>query len=241
MERAAGLIAGARYLVAFTGAGISAESGIPTFRGEDGLWKRFDPEKVASLPAFLRDPTDYWRFSRDHRPRTADPNPAHGVLAELERRGKLRAVITQNTDGLHQKAGSNRIIELHGNSHRVRCLDCQAEYPRADVDAMARAHIPPRCPRCDGRYLKPAVVFFGESLPAGAFAGAQAEAGRADVMLVVGSSLQVYPAAGIPRLAHDGGAQLVILNAEPTPFDGWAACLLRGAAGLLLPRLLDLM
>jgi len=238
---AARLVASARYLVAFTGAGISAESGVPTFRGEDGLWKRFDPEKVASLPAFLRDPSDYWRFSRDHRPRTADPNPAHRALGELERRGKLQAVITQNTDGLHVRAGSTRVIELHGHSHRVRCLDCRAEYPRAEVDAMARLHIPPRCPRCDGRYLKPAVVFFGESLPAIPFAAAQAEAGRADLLLIVGTSLRVYPAAGIPRLAHDHGAQLVVLNAEPTPFDSRAACLLRGAAGQLLPRLLELI
>jgi NAD-dependent deacetylase len=232
------LIAQARHLVAFTGAGVSAESGIPTFRGEDGLWKRFDPEKVASLRAFREDPTDYWRFSRDHRPRAAEPNPAHHALAELEKRGRLITVITQNTDGLHQRAGNQRVIELHGTSHRVRCLDCDADFPRVEIDALARLEIPPRCPRCAGRYLKPAVTFFGELPPQTAFAEANAEAVEADVMLVIGSSLQVHPAAGIPRRALEHGAELVVINPEPARYDERARCLLRGPAGTMLPALL---
>ncbi len=238
---AAQLIRRSRYLVAFTGAGISAESGIPTFRGPDGLWTLFDPEKVASMRAFREDPSDYWRFSVNHRPRTAEPNLAHHALVALEHRGHLRAVITQNTDGLHQRAGNRRVIELHGNSHRVRCLDCRAEYPRAEVDAMAHASIPPRCPHCDGSYLKPTVVFFGEALPPDAFAAAETEAAQADLMLVVGSSLQVHPADRIPRRGVEQGAELVILNLEPTPLDDWARCVLRGAAGELLPALVQML
>jgi NAD-dependent deacetylase len=150
-------------------------------------------------------------------------------------------VITQNTDGLHQKAGSAEVIELHGSSAKVICLDCEARYPRADIDALNRQHCPPSCPACGGRYLKPTVVLFGEPLPIPAFARAQALAAEADVMLVVGSSLQVYPAAGIPRLARDSGAELLIINAEPTPFDGWARVVLHGKAGEILPRILELV
>lgn len=241
LAAAAAIIGRSCHLVAFTGAGVSAESGIPTFRGANGLWKQFDPEKVASLAAFRQDPADYWRFSRDHRPRSAEPNPAHHALVHLEHRGQLRAVVTQNTDGLHQRAGNSCVIELHGNSHRVRCLDCDAHYPRAEIDALARVSIPPHCPRCGGCYLKPTVILFGEALPAAAFEAARSQVERADVVLIVGSSLQVHPAAGIPRRALEHGAQLVILNAEPTPLDDAASMVLRGAAGVLLPGILDLM
>ncbi len=180
LRPAARIIGQSRHLVAFTGAGISAESGIPTFRGVNGLWKLFDPEKVASLAAFRKDPTDYWRFSRDHRPRSAQPNAAHHALVHLERRGHLQAVVTQNTDGLHQGAGSGCVIELHGSSHRVCCLDCGARYPRTEIDTLARMAIPPLCPLCNGRYLKPTVVLFGEALPAAAFEAARAQAEQAD-------------------------------------------------------------
>jgi NAD-dependent deacetylase len=239
--QAAELLSQARAVVAFTGAGISEESGLPTYRGEGGLWRKFDPYKVASIQEFRRDPTVYWSYSLTHRRLGADPNPAHLALAQLERRGRLRAVITQNTDGLHQKAGSSEVIELHGSSAAVVCLDCEARYSRPEIDALNAAQCPPRCPSCGGRYLKPTVVLFGEPLPILALARAQELAAHADAMLVVGSSLQVYPAAGIPRLARDAGADLVIVNAEPTPFDSWAQVVLRGKAGELLPRVLGLI
>lgn len=232
---AAGLLVRARSVVAFTGAGISEESGLPTYRGKDGLWTRFDPYKVASLTEFRKDPSLYWSYSLAHRRIGAEPNAAHRAVVALERAGRLPAVITQNTDGLHQKAGSTEVVELHGSSAAVVCLDCHARYPRPEIDALNRQHCPPSCPGCGGRYLKPTVVLFGEPLPIDALARAQALATQADVMLVVGSSLQVYPAAGIPRLAHDSGAELVIVNAEPTPFDRWARVVLHGKAGELLP------
>ncbi|HYS01889.1 MAG TPA: NAD-dependent deacylase [Candidatus Eisenbacteria bacterium] len=241
LAQASELLSRASSAVAFTGAGISEESGLPTYRGEGGLWTKFDPYKVASIEEFHKDPTVYWSYSLSHRRIGADPNPAHLALVELERAGRLRAVITQNTDGLHQKAGSAEVIELHGSSANVICLDCEARYPRADIDALNRQHCPPSCPACGGRYLKPTVVLFGEPRPVAAFARAQALAAQADMMLVVGSSLQVYPAAGIPRLARDSGAELLIINAEPTPFDGWARVVLHGKAGEILPRILELV
>lgn len=236
---AATLLGRARSAVAFTGAGISVESGIPHFRGEGGLWTKFDPYKVAHIDTFRRDPAEYWTYSLNHRRTDAEPNPAHRTLAELERRGHVRAVVTQNTDGLHQKAGSGRVIELHGSSHAVVCLDCEARFPRDEIDRLNREHCPPSCPACGGRFLKPTVVLFGESLPEAPLRSAQFLAMAADVVLVVGSSLQVYPAAGIPRLARQHGAELCIVNAEPTPFDEIASVVIHGKAGEVLPEIVS--
>jgi NAD-dependent deacetylase len=202
LAEAAALLGRARTGIAFTGAGISVESGIPHFRGEGGLWT----------------------------------NPAHRALVELEQLGHLRAVVTQNTDGLHQRAGSSRVVELHGSSHEVVCLDCDARLPRDQADEMNRERCPPSCPACGGRFLKPTVVLFVEALPVAALRDAQALAMAADVVLIVGSSLQVYPAAGIPRLARERGAKLCIVNAEPTPFDDVASVIIHGRAGEILPQ-----
>jgi NAD-dependent deacetylase len=231
------LLSGARSTVAFTGAGISAESGIPVYRGEGGLWTKFDPYKVAHIDTFRADPAQYWSYSLQHRRTDAQPNAAHRALAELERQGRLSGVITQNTDGLHQKAGSETVIELHGSSHAVLCLDCGQRFPRVDIDRLNREQCPPRCPACDGRFLKPTVVMFGEALPSDALLDAQTLAIAADLMLIVGSSLQVYPAAGIPRMAREAGARLCIINAEPTPFDGLASVVMHGKAGEILPEI----
>ena len=241
LAQGAELLSRASSAVAFTGAGISKESGLPTYRGEGGLWTQFDPYKVASIEEFRKDPSVYWSYSLAHRRIGADPNPAHLALVELERAGRLHGVITQNTDGLHQKAGSAEVIELHGSSAMVSCLDCEASYPRPEIDALNRQHCPPSCPSCRGLFLKPTVVLFGEALPVATLRDAQALAMAADVVLIVGSSLQVYPAAGIPRLARDSGAELLIVNAEPTPFDRWARVVLRGKAGEILPRILELV
>jgi NAD-dependent deacetylase len=237
LAEAAVLLRGARAGLAFTGAGISVESGIPHFRGEGGLWTKFDPYKVAHIDTFRKDPAQYWTYSLNHRRTDAQPNPAHRALVQLEEWGHLRAVVTQNTDGLHQKAGSGRVIELHGSSHEVVCLDCGARVPRDEADRMNREHCPPSCPTCAGRFLKPTVVLFGEALPVDALRDAQALATAADVVLIVGSSLQVYPAAGIPRLAREHGAEVCIVNAEPTPFDSLAAVVINGKAGEILPEL----
>ena len=241
VSQLAGLLGCARTAIAFTGAGISVESGIPHFRGEGGLWTKFDPYKVAHIDTFRRDPAQYWTYSLNHRRTDAEPNPAHHALVELERRGQLLAVVTQNTDGLHQKAGSRRVVELHGSSHAVVCLDCEQRFPRADIDRLNREQCPPTCPACGGQFLKPTVVLFGEALPVNALHEAQSLAMAADLILIVGSSLQVYPAAGIPRLALEHGGELAIVNAEPTPFDDRAVVVIHGKAGEVLPQILRRM
>jgi NAD-dependent deacetylase len=232
-------MASARRGVAFTGAGISVESGIPHFRGEGGLWTVFDPYRVASIHRFKEDPTDYWTYSRTYRRTGAEPNPAHRAVVDMERRGHVRAVITQNTDGLHQKAGSREVVELHGSGANVICLDCERRYPREEIDRLNRERCPPNCPGCGGRYLKPTVVLFGEPLPVEAVERAQQLSETADLMLVVGSSLQVYPAAALPQRALAAGATLCIVNAEPTPYDELAAVVVHGKAGEVLPAIVS--
>lgn len=241
LRAAAALVRAARRGVAFTGAGASAESGHRTYRGEGGLWKEYDPVKVASIGNFVQDPASYWEVARVRWQSyvTARPNPGHTALAELEDAGHLAAVVTQNVDGLHRMAGSSRVIELHGNGTTVRCLDCGATEPRAGVQARLDAEMPPRCPRCGGRHLKPAAVFFGEPLPAAAVESAYELARACDLMLVVGSSLAVYPAAYVPRQARRAGAPLVIVNAEPTPLDGDADVVIHGRSGEVLPQILQ--
>jgi NAD-dependent protein deacetylase/lipoamidase len=243
VAHAAELIRHARTGVALTGAGISAESGIPTFRGEGGLWKQYDPVKVASIEYFLADPSAYWKVSKSRGSvaLAAHPNGGHRALAALEASGRLIAVATQNTDGLHQDAGSRNVIELHGSSRTVQCLDCGNRELRSEVQARLEVEMPPRCPRCGGLFLKPTVVLFGEPLPQPAIQQAIELARAADVMLVVGSSLVVYPAADLPLIALRFGAQLIIINAEPTPFDEHATVVLQGKSGEILPEIADLI
>jgi len=225
--------------VALTGAGISAESGIPTFRGEGGLWRQYDPVKVATIENFMADPRSYWEVARERGPAVlaAEPNPGHYALSGLEKAGRLVAVITQNTDGLHQDAGTENVIELHGSGRTVECLDCGTRESRADVQRRLDFQLPPRCRICGGSFLKPTAVFFGEPMPEAAVAEAIRLAEQADVMLVVGSSLVVYPAAEIPLVAARAGAPLIVLNAEPTPLDRFAEVVIRGRAGEVLPEI----
>ena len=239
VHRAARLLAGAHRAVALTGAGISAESGIPTFRGAGGLWTHYDPIKIASIDTFMEDPQAYWSVARERGPAVlaAEPNPGHYALAGLEQSGHLAAVVTQNTDGLHHDAGSIRVIELHGSGRTVQCLDCGTKESRRDVQQRLEFQMPPRCRICGGRFLKPTVVLFGESMPPGAVVDAMQLAEEADVMLVVGSSLVVYPAADIPLIAVRMGTPLIIVNAESTPFDSLAEVVIHGQAGEVLPEL----
>jgi NAD-dependent deacetylase len=167
----------------------------------------------------------------------AEPNPGHYALTGLQKGGRLVAVITQNTDGLHQDAGTENVIELHGSGRTVECLDCGTRESRADVQRRLEFQLPPRCRVCGGMFLKPMAVFFGEPMPADAVAEAQRLAAEADVMLVVGSSLVVFPAADIPLYAVHAGAPLIIVNAEPTPLDARAEVVIRGKAGEVLPEL----
>ncbi|NPA32319.1 MAG: NAD-dependent deacylase [Aquificae bacterium] len=202
-------------IVALTGAGISAESGIPTFRGKDGLWKRFKPEELATPEAFFRNPKLVWEWY-DYRRQLiakAEPNEGHRILARMEREFPNFYLITQNVDGLHQRAGSRKVIELHGNIWKVRCTECGKE----DYDyRVPLPEIPPRCDACGG-LLRPGVVWFGESLPPDALMKAEKLARDADVFLVVGTSGVVYPAAELPYIAKEFGATVIEVNPEQTP------------------------
>lgn len=228
----------ARAAVAFTGAGISTPSGLPDFRSPQGLWATVDPATVASRSAFERDPWRFYQFYRERldRLRHAAPNAAHRALAALERAGRLRAVITQNVDGLHQAAGSQRVIELHGNLREAVCPRCGQRWPIAVVVAALAQDRLPRCDRC-AAVLKPNVVLFEDLVPADAWEAATALARAADLMLVVGSSLQVVPAASLPQETLDAGGVLLIVNREPTPYDHRAAVVLRDDVARVLPAL----
>jgi NAD-dependent deacetylase len=236
IETATKLIGDARRLVVLTGAGISTESGIPDFRSPGGLWTRYDPTKLTfdKFCASAETRRTYWEMGNELFPalRDAQPNTAHRVLAALERRGGLLRIVTQNVDGLHQKAGSsaNVMIEIHGTALEVGCLTCGARQERGPVQARFAAG--EHDLRCDcGGLLKPATISFGQAMPERETAQAFADAAEADVFLVIGSSLAVYPAAGLPRVAVENGAPLVIVNREPTPYDDYAELTLHGSAG----------
>lgn len=223
-------------VVALTGAGASTASGIPDFRSPTGWWARFDPQVYSSIATFRHDPERVWEF---HGPRlrflaAARPNPVHEALARLEATGLLRAVITQNIDSLHAKAGSEQVVEVHGSVRTSSCPGCRARYPVGEVVALVEEHGAPPCPAC-GRILKPDVVFFGELLPPAAIERAQQLAREAGLLLVVGSSLQVWPVAELPELAQRRGAKVAIVNAGPTSFDARADLRIEAdAAGTLV-------
>ncbi len=219
-QRLAELIRESRCTVALTGAGISVPSGIPDFRTPgEGIWEKVDPMEVAHIDAFRRDPARFWGFYRQRLQMLGDkePNGAHAALAELERGGRLDAVITQNIDTLHTKAGSERVIEVHGSIRSASCQSCEAEYAREDVESLFGEDGAAVC-RCGG-HVKPDVVLFGELLPVAAMAEAEALAARADLMLCVGSSLEVYPVAGLPSVTMGSGGRIAVITKGPTPFD----------------------
>jgi NAD-dependent deacetylase len=231
VDRLAELVRGAGRVVALTGAGISVPSGIPDFRSPGtGLWADVDPMEVAHIDAWRRDPERFWRFygHRFHVLEDKEPNAAHAALVELERLGDLDAVITQNIDMLHRKAGTGELIEVHGSIETSSCLRCGARYPLADVRARLDAD-PAGVPRCEcGAPLKPDVVLFGELLPVAAMERATVLAAGADLSLCVGSSLEVYPVAGLPGLTLRAGGRVAIVTQGPTPLDGDAEVKLDG-------------
>lgn len=226
--------------VVLTGAGISTESGIPDFRSAGGMWAEYDPMEYATIDAFRRDPVKVWEF---YAPRfelltSAEPNAGHLALAELERRGLVAAVVTQNIDGLHQRAGSREVVEVHGSIRSASCLECGERVPLEELMAALRAAPAPPCPRC-GAVLKPDVVMFGELLPADAIDRAIELVRGAGLLLVVGSSLEVHPVAGLPDEAVSAGVALAILNRGPTPIDHLASVRIDGAAGETLADLAE--
>jgi NAD-dependent deacetylase len=240
VDRAAALLREAEYAVALTGAGISTPSGIPDFRSPgEGLWEQDSPLEVASLYAFLHHPRQFYRWIRPlaRAMVEAEPNPGHRALAELEAEGLLQAVITQNIDGLHQEAGSEEVIEVHGHPRESTCLDCGALIPTpALLETFLIEETPPICPDCAGR-LKPNVVLFGEVLPVEAVEAARAHVRRADLMLVAGSSLEVVPVSSFPRRVYEQGGDLVVINWMPTYVDDWASVVIRDDVAAVLPRL----
>jgi len=229
-------IASSKYAVALTGAGVSAESGIPTFRGRGGLWERFRPEELATPEAFALNPTKVWEWYkwRQEFVFSAKPGPTHIALAKLEEVGVIKCVITQNVDGLHQLAGSRNVIELHGSIRRVRCTKCAY---RAALSSPVDV-VPPRCPVC-GSLLRPDVVWFGEQLPAEEWSRALEEASRCDLMLVLGTSGVVYPAAYLPYVAKSRGAKVVEVNVEETPLSHIADVSIRAPAGEVMSRVVE--
>ena len=231
------VLRGARSVAVLTGSGVSAESGVPTFRdAQTGLWARYEPQELATHEAFERDPRLVWEWYEWRRSlvRKAEPNPGHRALAELERRVPSFSLATQNVDGLHHRAGSENVLELHGNIMRSKCSveGLEAE-PRADEES-----VPPPCPGC-GAFLRPDVVWFGEALPEDPFAAASAAARSCDVFLSVGTSSLVYPAASLPSEAARSGAVLVEVNPDDTPLTPHVDYALRGRAGEILPALVE--
>lgn len=242
IEEAVRLIARSRFMIAFTGAGISAESGVPTFRGFNGLWRKYRPEELATPEAFRRDPQTVWEFYRWRMNliRKAKPNRAHHALAELERMGIIKAVITQNVDDLHREAGTENLIELHGNIFRIRCTSCGyrenlKESGRLDGFLVERDL--PRCPEC-GSLLRPDVVWFGEPLPGKVLNEAFRLAEKADLILVIGTSGVVYPAAYIPRIVKENGGSVIEINTEESGITPFAEIFLRGRAGEVMGELM---
>jgi NAD-dependent deacetylase len=245
LAEAAKLLVRSRFAIAFTGAGVSAESGVPTFRGENGLWRNHRPEELATPEAFRRNPLLVWEFYKWRMKLIlkAKPNPAHYSLAELERRGIIKAVITQNVDDLHREAGSMNVVELHGNIFRVRCTSCSytgnlKETGRV-VEFVEEKDIP-ECPRC-GSLLRPDVVWFGEPLPRKALEEAFGLAERADLVLVVGTSGLVYPAAYIPMIVKERGGRIIEINVRESAITPLADVFLRGKAGEVLPAVVSLI
>jgi len=229
-EELAGLIEASERVVALTGAGVSVPSGIPDFRTPGkGLWAKVDPMSVATIDAFHSDTKRFWDFYRPRFHDLADkePNPAHEALAELERRGLLEAVITQNIDRLHRRAGSKEVIEVHGSIATASCTSCAASYPLEEVESLFDEEGIASCTCCVGK-VKPDVILFGEMLPADAMARAEELCAGADLLLCVGSSLEVYPVAGLPRLTADRGGRIAIVTKSSTPYDREAAVRLTG-------------
>lgn len=231
-------LANARLVVAFTGAGISAESGVATFRAKDGLWTKFKPEELASMDAFLANPQIVWEWYQARREviMQAEPNAGHRAIVELERLVPSVSVITQNIDGLHAAAGSAEVIELHGNIRRNFCQRCLRRY---DDETLLTEQTVQQC-ECGGR-IRPDVVWFGENLPTDQWELAERRSLRANVFFSIGTSAVVYPAAGLPMLAREAGAMLVEINPEESPLTPYAHESIRATSGAALPEIVRLL
>jgi NAD-dependent deacetylase len=240
ISSAAKLLRESRYAVALTGAGVSTPSGIPDFRSPgSGLWERVNPMIVASLYTFRVRPKAFYDWVRPLAKKLveAEPNPAHIALADLEAGGQLQAVVTQNIDGLHQKAGSREVLELHGHVREATCTRCYQIVSTGNfLEGFLASGDIPRCSECGG-VMKPNVVLFGEQLPVGAFNAARAHARRADLLLVAGSHLDVMPASQLPLLVHEDGGRIIVVNLTPTYIDRVAEVVIHADVAEVLPRI----
>jgi NAD-dependent deacetylase len=248
IRTAASWIAEARHTVALTGAGLSVESGIPPFRGPGGIWTKYGEPPMDGYQRFLRDPAGAWRERLSPKEdwmralgqavRAAKPNPGHAALAELERRGLLAALITQNIDDLHRQAGHERLLEIHGNHRLLRCIDCNARFDPAEI-AVDAEQLPPLCPHCCSGIVKGDVVQFGEPIPPDVLRGCFETVEHADLMIVAGTSATVYPAAEFPYEVLRSGGRVIEVNPEPSELTPAATLSLRGPGAAVLARLLD--
>ncbi|MGD9382055.1 MAG: NAD-dependent deacylase [Candidatus Thorarchaeota archaeon] len=236
------IIKKSKRIVALTGAGISVDSGIPDFRSEGGLWERYDPHEYATYDSFLINPEKFWQMGQELAEviLEAEPNPAHKGLVKLEESGKLVGIITQNIDNLHQSAGSKKVIELHGNYLRAYCMNCGMQYIGEDIHRrVVEGEIPPICDQCGG-VLKSEAILFGEPLPEKPMEEAVDMCRSADLMLIIGSSLTIYPVAFLPQLAKDEGAKIIIVNITGTNRDHIADLVLKGRSSEIIPQIANL-
>lgn len=225
-------------IVVFTGAGISSESGIPTYRGSEGVWSKYDPNIYANIKVFLQDSSYYWQYFKNERYpviKNAKPNINHYSIVKLEKLGKLNCVITQNIDGLHQMAGSSKVVELHGNTRIISCLKCKKNYSIDEIYSILQKEIPPLC-SCGGK-LKTNTVLFGEQLPSTALIEAEIASKNCDLFLSLGSSLLVYPAANFPIIAKKNNSYLVIINLDSTPLDNIADLVINDKVSNILSKI----
>ena len=242
IQHAAELIRSAKIAVAFTGAGISTPSGIPDFRSNDcSLWKKVNPMEVASIYGFRKNPQAFFDWIRPLAKTTleAQPNPAHIALVQLEQSGKLNSIITQNIDMLHTRAGSNTVYELHGHMRKLTCTHCFTKYDAENIvqDVIELGNVP-LCEKCQS-VLKPDVILFGEQLPFQQVQLAKEAARKCDLMIIIGSSLEVYPASDLPVIAYRKNAKIIIINIQPTPLDKIADIIIRDDVAIILPEIIE--
>ena len=245
LDKATSLLVAANYVVGLTGAGVSVESGLSTYRGPGGLWTRYGEPPMDRYQRFLKDPKGWWEERRqprsDERSKAmtkrlnAKPNPSHYALVELETLGILKALITQNTDNLHRRAGSKNLLEIHGNGTLMRCISCNARFHREKFEIK---EIPPKCPNCGG-IVKSDGVMFGEPIPTDVLERCQIEVARCDLMLIAGTSAVVYPTASFPMLARENGATLIEVNPYATTLSNVCDVVLQGPSGKILPFLVE--
>lgn len=240
IRAAAEMIEKANFVVALTGSGLSVDSGVPDFRGKGGLWSWYEPSVYASLESFLDDPSRFWEMVQDILPvfAAAQPNPAHLALAEMEKMGRIQLFLSQNIDELLERTGCNKVVKIHGNLLNTTCIDCGTRFRTVEVAKSIRGVGAPTCPDCHGR-LKPDVILFGEPLSARDYKNAKESALKCDVMLVIGSSLGVYPMAQIPVIAKKNGSDVVLFDVNPKTGLEVATVVCRGKASDTIPALLE--